>query len=129
MIGFEECANVVTFSLICFVHGNSNPNELKWVEHEGDTIKQIGSARSFTHIFIKLFFELLRNDVPRFCITFMIVIDGIQPKILHMPAKSGEHHSHVYPWSGYSANVLLSTVCDFQYRHWRFVNVVQVEQV
>jgi hypothetical protein len=118
VIGFEECANVVTLSLMCFVNGNSNANELERVEHEGDAVEQVGSARSVTDVLIELLFELLRNDVPRFCIPFMIVIDGVQPQILHVPAESGEHHSHVHPWRGHSANVLLSTVCNFEYRHW-----------
>lgn len=52
---------------------------------------------------IEGFLVLARNDVPSLGLTQVVVVDRVQKKVLHVPAKSGELHAHVHPGKGYPA--------------------------
>lgn len=58
----------------------------------------------------------------------MVVVDGVEPEILHVPAEGGESHAHVHPGHSHPADVLLLLIGDPQDRIAGLVHIVQVVQ-
>ncbi len=58
----------------------------------------------------------------------MIIIDGVEPEILHMPAEGGESHSHIDPRNGDATDELLFLIRNFEDGSRWFVGIIQVIQ-
>ena len=107
MVGFVESADILSRLLIGFVDRNSLSHELKRVNHIGDSVQQIRPTCLLLDVFINFLLVTLWNYIPSFGGSYVAVVEGVEPKVFHMPAESGKHHAHIDPGSGHPANILL----------------------
>jgi len=59
----------------------------------------------------------------------MVVVDGVEVKVLNMPAESSKHHPYRHPRNSDSTNLVLLIFNHPQERVGGLVDVIQVEQV
>lgn len=112
--------------LIGFVHLYPVFLELNRVDHESNTIQKLSFSCFFQNIIIKLLLIALGNHIPCFGRPAVAIIDGVEPKILNMPAKSGELHSHINPRNSDPTDLLVILFGDFEDGGRRFVDIVEV---
>ena len=91
MIGFEESADVVSWALIGFEDRDSSVDEFERVDHEGDAVKQSLFAILLTILFfnisIEFFLVFSWHHIPSFNSPFVIIVQGVHPQVLHVPAE------------------------------------------
>lgn len=114
------------------IYCNARFNQLNGVDHQSNFLKKIfflSFLIMIFHIIIKSFFVLARNHIPSLCFPNMIVIYGIQEKVLHMPTKCSKLHTHIHPGNSNSTYLLFFIINNSQQRSWRFVEIVEIKQV
>lgn len=70
---------------------------------------------------------MTRDNVPRFSLSVVVIVDGVQEEILDMPAKGSELHADIHPGQRDPAYFLLFFANDSKQRSRCLVEIVQVE--
>ena len=101
VVSFEKSADVVSRILVSLVDWNSMIYELKGIHHKCNAIEQcfliVFKTVGLFYVFIKFLFIRARDHIPCLSSTLVVVIKGIDPQVLNVPAESRELHTHVNP--------------------------------
>lgn len=80
-----------------------------------------------SHVGVELLLVGLRHHVPCFCGAGVAVVDGVEQKVLHVPAERREEHAHVDPGDGDPTDGLVSLLSHSGDAGGRLVEVVQIK--
>ena len=124
MVCTEESQDVLPRSLISLVHLYTDLHQFDRVDHEGYAIQKLPFPSFLEHKRIELLLIALGDDIPCLCGSFMAIVDGVEPKILHMPAERRKLHAHIHPRYSNSTDLLIVGLADLQNGLWRLINIV-----
>ena len=101
VVGFEESADVVPWVLVSLVDGDAVIDEFERVHHECDAVEQSFlagfQAVSFFDVGVEFLFMGARDHVPCLNSTLVVVVQRVDPQVLHVPAERRKLHAHVDP--------------------------------
>lgn len=114
VISFDKCADILLGTLIGFKHFYPILYDFNRVNHISYFVDGLFAADFLLDKIIEFLFLGVRHEIPSFASSFVIIINRIYIRILHVPAKCGKHHPHIYPRNCNSSNELISEITNFQ---------------
>ena len=96
--------------MVDFVDRNTSFDQFEWIHHECDFFQQVflsAILEMLPHILIEILLVLSRNNIPSFGFPKMVVVNGVDKEVLHVPAEGGKLHSQVHPGLSYSRYFIL----------------------
>ena len=123
----EEGNSEVPLPLVDLVDGNAMLDQFQRVDHEGDLLQQVFLAlvlASLLDIEVEVLLVFAGDDVPGFSLSEVVVVDGVDEKVLHVPAEGRKLHPQVHPGLSYPRYLVFLVLHHPQQGVGGFVDVV-----
>lgn len=109
-------------------------HDVQRIDHQGYPVQEVRLGTDSPGVsgldeVVELLFVGAWYNVPYLARAFVVIIEGIDIEVFHVPAERGELHADVDPGRGHPTDFLVLKPRYLQQRLLRLVGVVQIEQV